>query len=45
MSIRIPSISIMQHKTETDGEVQSWISEQARIDDDDDIDVMYNTSM
>ena len=38
----------MQHKTETDGEIQSWISEQARIDDDDDdddIDAMYNTTM
>ena len=35
----------MQHKTETDGEIQSWISEQPRIDDDDDIDPMYNTTM
>ena len=36
----------MQHKTETNGEIQSWISEQARIDDDDDdIDAMYNTTL
>ena len=33
---------IMQHKTTTDGEIESCISEQARIDYDDDIVAMYN---
>ena len=35
----------MQRKTETDGENESWISEQARPDDDDDIFAMYNTTI
>ena len=34
----------MQQKTEMDGEIKSWIYEQARIDDDD-IVAMYNTTM
>ena len=34
----------MQQKTETDGEIESWIYEQAQIDDDD-IVAMYNTIM
>ena len=36
----------MQRKTETDGENESWISEQAPSDDDDnDIIAMYNTTI
>ena len=45
MSIRIgPTVQVMQQKTETDGEIESWIYEQARIDDDD-IVAMYNSTM
>ena len=35
----------MQRKTETDGEHESWISEQAQPDDDDAIIAMYNTTI
>ena len=35
----------MQRKSETDGENESWISEQAPSDDDDDIIAMYNTNI
>ena len=35
----------MQHKTENDGEIESWIAEQARNDDDDAIAAMYNTTI
>ena len=35
----------MQRKIETDGENESWISEQARPDDYDDITAMYNTTI
>ena len=43
----LPEDLKMQHKTETDGEQDAWISEQARADDDDDDDdddivAMYN---
>ena len=42
MSIIIPSKSCK--KTETDGQIEYCICEQARIDDDD-IVAMYNTTM
>ena len=28
------TFQVMQQKTDTDGEIESWIYEQARIDDD-----------
>ena len=37
----LQNILQMQRKTETDGENESWITEQARTDDDDDIIAMY----
>ena len=38
------TFQVMQQNTETDGEIESWIYEQARIDDDD-IVAMYNHYM
>ena len=38
------TFQVMQQKTETDGEIESCIYEQARIGDDD-IVAMYNTTM
>ena len=38
------TFQVMQQNIETDGEIESWIYEQARIDDDD-IVAMYNTTM
>ena len=35
----------MQRKTETDWENESWISDQARPDDDDATIAMYNTPL
>ena len=35
----------MQQKTETDGEIVSWISEKARNDDDDYTVAVYNTTI
>ena len=37
LDVHQKTLLIMQHKTETDGQIESWISEQTRIDDDDDI--------
>ena len=42
MDVRQNKFQVIQQKTETDGEIESWIYEQARIDDDDDIVAMYN---
>ena len=41
MDVHQNTFQVMQQKTETDGEIESWIYEQARIDDDD-IVAMYN---
>ena len=41
VDVRQNTFQVIQQKTETDGEIESWIYEQARIDDDD-IVVMYN---
>ena len=41
MDVRQNTFQVIQQKTETDGEIESWIYEQARIDDDD-IVAMYN---
>ena len=43
MDVHQNTFQVMQ-KTETDGEIESWIYEQAGIDDDD-IVAMYNTTM
>ena len=46
LDVQQKTFLIMQHMTETDGEIESWISEQARIDyDDDDNIAMYNTTI
>ena len=37
------TFQVMQQRTETDGEIEPWIYEQARIDDDD-IVTMYNST-
>ena len=42
MDVRQNTFQVIQQTTETDGEIESWIYEQARIDDDD-IVAMYNT--
>ena len=44
MDVHQNAFQVMQQKTETDGEIGSWIYEQARIDDDD-IVAMYNTTI
>ena len=42
LDVRQNTFQVIQQKTETDGEIESWIYEQVRIDDDDDIVAMYN---
>ena len=44
MNVHQNTFQVMQENTETDGEIESWIYEQARIDDDG-IFAMYNTTM
>ena len=44
MDVHQNTFQVMQQKTEPDGEIESWIYEQARIDDDD-IVAIYNTTM
>ena len=41
MDVRQNTFQVIQQKTETNGEIESWIYEQARSDDDD-IVAMYN---
>ena len=44
MDVHHNTFQVMQQKTETDGEIESCIYEQARIDHDG-IVAMYNTTM
>ena len=43
MDVHQNTFQVMQQKTETDGEIESWIYGQAQIDDD--IIAMYNATM
>ena len=45
LDVHQKTFQVMQQKTETDGEIVSWITEKARNDDDDYTVTMYSTTM